>query len=132
MPDPMNSATFKTIRESIGVSVAFVASRLGLHEQSVWRYEAPDRTRPVPEPAAALILELHNTFELVASHIAADAADGDTITRYSSVDDFEEAHPAMAGWGTAAAGLVTARALDLVGRSDAVRDGEPVPAVAWG
>lgn len=114
-PPTLTPAGFKTARESLGLSVAFVAGVLGVHEQSVWRYEVASRDLPVPEHAAEGMRALLDAFESVAQHIAAEAQRTGKLTRYADLQVFEAKFPTMAGWGSLAQGLVIARAQALAG-----------------
>lgn len=118
MPDTLTPAQFKAARESLGVSAAFVADRIGIHEQNVWRYEAPTRTLPVPERAAEVIADLRTTFDRVADEIATtlqESGEPGLLDYPTDEDTFERAHPDMAGWGPRARRLVVVRACALIG-----------------
>lgn len=57
----MNPEEFKAIRRKLGLSLAGLASRLGVSEQQVRRYEAPagkSMARPIPDAIAAKMREL--------------------------------------------------------------------------
>lgn len=111
----LTPAAFKTARESLGLSAAWVAGRLGLHEQNVWRYEVASRSLAVPAHAAQVMRELLDAFESVAQHLAAEAQRTGKLTRYVDLQVFEAKFPTMAGWGSLAQGLVLARAQALAG-----------------
>lgn len=109
----MSPAEFKTAHESLGVSTAFLAERIGVSSGRIWAYEATDRTLPVPDHAAAIMRQLVREFEEVAAGIARDGKLAGLIERQADLAAFESTWPTMAGWGPLAQGLAIARAADL-------------------
>lgn len=109
----MSAAEFRTAHDALGVSAAFLADRMGIHEQNVWRYEATDRVLPVPEHASATMRQLVTEFEHVAQEIAKTSRKGGVIERHTDLTEFESTWPTMAGWGPRAQGLVISRASEI-------------------
>lgn len=104
----MSPADLRTAHDALGVSTEFLADRLGISSQQVWRYESPKRAADIPERVAEVIRDLLNDQECAAERIAAELAgsDDEPIPRYLSMDDFDMAVPEMCGWGPDAQGLL--------------------------
>ncbi len=105
----MTPAELRTAHDALGVSTEFLADRLGISSQQVWRYEHPGRTADVPDRVAEVIRDLLNDQDVAAERITEELAQSDEpIPRYVSMDDFDMAVPEMAGWGPNAQGLLIA------------------------
>ena len=101
----MSPADLRTAHDALGVSTDFLADRLGISAQQVWRYENPKREADVPERVAEVVRDLLNDFDCAVERIAEDvAASDDAIPRYVSMDDFDMAVPEMRGWGPSSQG----------------------------
>lgn len=106
-PPPYTSAQFRTDRDALGLSVDFIASRLGLAPVTVWKYQAAGRDEPIPERVRELIAELDTIAEAAAQRLAEGRG---AIRRPSDDAELDEHYPDLAGWGVHAFGLVAARA----------------------
>lgn len=103
----MSPAELRTAHDALGVSTDFLAERLGISTQQVWRYESPKRTADVPERVAEVVRDLLNDQECAVERLAAElAGTDDPIPRYVLMEDFDMAVPEMAGWGASAQGLL--------------------------
>ena len=107
-PDPYTSARFRTDRDALGVSVDFIARRLDLADVTVWKYQAPNRTDPLPERVRDLMDELDATREQLVRELAARP----TVFRPRDDDEAADLYPAVAGWGSHALGLILAAAVE--------------------
>lgn len=112
----MRPATFKTARESMGLTGAFVAERIGVTVGRIWSYESPDRTLDVPAHAAEVMTNLLLDFEMAADFLAegASAPEAESITRHTDVEAFYRAVPALDGWGEISQALLLAEVLRRV------------------
>jgi transcriptional regulator with XRE-family HTH domain len=100
-------AELRTAHDALGVSTEFLAERLGISSQQVWRYENPKRTADIPERVAEVVRDLLNDQECAVERITSElAASDDPIPRYVSMDDFDMAVPELRGWGPNAQGLL--------------------------
>lgn len=114
----MTPAELRTAHDALGVSTDFLADRLGISAQQVWRYESPKRKADIPERVAEVIRDLLNDQECAIERIASELAESDEpIPRYVSMDDFDMAVPEMAGWGPNAQGLLIVEVQRLLERS---------------
>lgn len=106
----MTPAELKTAHESLGMSTANLAERMGVSSGRVWVYEAATRTLDVPEHAAAVVLDLLNDREATAEYLADVIADSELgyIPRHRDLAEFERWAPAMRGWGVLAQGMLIA------------------------
>lgn len=104
----MNPAEFKTAHEALGLSTDFIAKRVGVHSQMIWRYESPDRATDVPPRAERVMRELLAQFDAAADRVAGECEGSRTIPRYPNLDDFYAAVPELTGWGMAAQGMLIA------------------------
>jgi transcriptional regulator with XRE-family HTH domain len=101
----MNGATLKTLREALGLNVAWLASAYGVQERSVRYWESGKA--PVPDDVAQSIEQLEmlaatmvsNAASLVRAHIAEHGAvDGAVrLVRYETPDDLAKYQPDMKG-----------------------------------
>jgi transcriptional regulator with XRE-family HTH domain len=106
----MSPAELRTAHDSLGVSAKFLADRIGCHVNMVWRWESPERTSEVPSYAEDVVRDLLNDFDLAAEELANEVrrSESGAIPRYSTLEAFEAAIPALAGWGVFTIGQLTA------------------------
>lgn len=101
------NAELKTIREYLAVPTDWLAERMGVTAQTVWKYERTNRQRPIPEHATEVLNEL-----LAARAAATERAielftdpDGAmTLPRYTDGDRWRVVFPEFAGWPDSAQG----------------------------
>lgn len=111
MPTPTEvptytSAQFRTDRDELGVSVGYLAGRLGVADVTVWKYQASTRDEPVPDHVRALMVDLLAERDRMVYELAECAP----ILRPSTDDALAEHYPDLAGWGLHAFGLIAAAA----------------------
>lgn len=106
----MSPAELRTARDSLGISAEFLAERIGVHINSVWRYEHPNRQADIPEHAAEVVRDMLNDFDCAAERVAAEVeADPDgSIPRMVTTEDQEEHTPELKAWGPNAYGHLIA------------------------
>lgn len=100
----------RTARDSTGASLELVAQRAGFHLNMAGRYEHPSRTAPVPDHVAEVMRDILNDFDVTAddwAEMVRGSEDG-VIPRYTSLEAFYEAAPALRGWGERAQGQLVA------------------------
>lgn len=117
----MTAAEFRIAREMLGVSGEWLASRLGVTERQVRRWEAG--TSPVPDGVAGEVGDLLDEqvafVESIVSELRETGPDGagqTWVTTYPSDAAYEAEHPGTpwpSGWHRTAMGLV-ADELDFV------------------
>lgn len=87
----MNTATFRTLCETMGIEQGWVAEELDVGIRSVRRWCSPRETY-VPEFAEAWILDWWDRYQdLVAAEVSRILAAGEpaTLTRFETVEDLE-------------------------------------------
>lgn len=109
----LSPAEYKTLHEALGVSTRLLAERTGVGSGRIWAYESTTRSIPVPDHAAAVILQMRAEFDEVAARMASMSTRSGVIERLVNSDEFEERYPSMAGWGPLSQGLVVAAAQQL-------------------
>lgn len=101
------NAELKTIREYLAVPTDWLAERMGVTAQTVWKYERVNRQRPIPEHATEVLNEL------LAARAAAVQRAIETFTdpggrlvlpRYADGDRWRVVFPEFAGWPDSAQG----------------------------
>lgn len=106
----MSPAELRTAHDALGVSTELIAERIGCHVNMIWRYEHPDRQRPVPLKVEEAVRDMLNDFDVAAERIAAEVevrGEG-FVPRYTSAAVFDQAVPELAGWGERSQGLLVA------------------------
>jgi len=106
----MTPAEYRTLRDAIGAPAELVAEVTGKHVNSVWRWEHPTRTLPVPEDAERALREMAAAYEQAVTDLAAHVTDSDAgvIPRHVSLRAFYEVCPSVKGWGPGVQGSVVA------------------------
>lgn len=84
----MTPATFKTLRESTGMSAEELADRMGVTRKTVYGFESPSRTIDVPEDRAAQLREMVGQFNRAASR----AARRKSLPRFTDEARFQEVY----------------------------------------
>lgn len=118
---PMTSATFKTLRQGLGLSAPWLGAHLGQTETSVWKYERADREHPVSEHAAAALRDLVNDRDNAVESLIDEYRDLEVVPRVRVTERANHTsatapHPALIGWPDLAVGIVLDRVAEALGR----------------
>ena len=101
------NAELKTIREYLAVPTEWLAERMGVTAQTVWKYERTERKRPIPEHATATLNELLAARSQALTRAVAtytDPAGRLILPRFADGAGWREAFPEFAGWPDSAQG----------------------------
>jgi len=101
------NAELKTIREYLAVPTEWLAERMGVTAQTVWKYERTNRQRPIPEHATEVLTELLADRYLAIVRALDTYTDPDgrlVLPRFADGDGWRKAFPEFAGWPDSAQG----------------------------
>jgi len=106
----MTAAEYRTLRDSIGAPAELVAEVTGKHVNSVWRWEHPTRTLPVPEDAERALREMAAAYEQAVTDLVehTEASGLGVIPRHVQLRAFYKVCPSVKGWGPGVQGAVVA------------------------
>ena len=101
------NAELKTIREYLAVPTDWLAERMGVTAQTVWKYERTNRQRPIPEHATEVLNELLADRACAterAIEVYTDPTGRLVMPRFVHGDDWRTTFPEFKGWPDSAQG----------------------------
>ena len=100
------NADLKSIHEYLAVPTDWLAARMGVTDQTVWKYERTSRgDKPLPDYVTEALAELVHAREAAEQRAAAifEGA-GRLLPRYESGDQWRVVFPEFEGWPDSAQG----------------------------
>lgn len=101
----MTKAEAKTLRESLGLTPAFVAKRVEVHPNILWRIESPTNTAVVSDAVALALRELAADFDMATERVAIASRGQGVIWRQRTPEGFARQVPELADWPDRARGM---------------------------
>lgn len=96
--------------QSLGLSTAFIAEKVGVVVGRIWDYESTDRAADIPDRAEQVMNELLAQFDGAADELTVKCrrAEVEFIPLYTTPERFDAEVPMLAGWGMLAQGMLAA------------------------
>jgi len=112
------NAELKAIREHLAVPTDWLAARMGVTAQTVWKYERPSRgNKPIPEHASATLAELLYARQLAECRAEAvfQTDTSQVVFWYLDGDEWRARFPEFQGWPDSAQGPFVAAVMLAAG-----------------